>query len=189
MKFTSVILIFLSTLGCSEKTGNNQRAEINEADPHTIKSSQYELVKTKDQTGLLILFPGFSENVTDIKNEFNILEEATGQGVSILFMTFNRHLYLEDHEQISLASLIDEIIDENKLNAENIYIGGFSSGGNVSLSLTNYLIKAKNPIKPKGVFIVDSPVDLLELFYVTKRNLEHDFSEASIGEAKWLLNY
>ncbi|MCP4457599.1 MAG: hypothetical protein GY816_06175 [Cytophagales bacterium] len=182
------VLLCFCAVACHYKLGNNRDTTNPKQAFEIVKSANYELVKTKDQTGLLVLFPGFGENFSEIKNEFNIEEAATRQGVSILYINFNQHLSLEDHEQIGLALLIDEIISVNKLNTENIYIGGFSSGGNVSLSLTNYLIRTKHSIKPRGVFIVDSPVDLLQLYYATKRNLELDFSEASIREAKWLLN-
>lgn len=188
MRSFLLIFFFLCAFSCQKKAIKNTEKATPERDYETIRTSQYELIKTENQKGLLILFPGFGENFANIKNEFKIVEAATKQGVSILFINFNEHLYLIESEQNDLATLLAQIIRENKLIDENTYIGGFSSGGNVSLSLTNYLIKTKHSLVPKGVFIVDSPVDLLELYYATKRNLERDFSEASIHEAKWLLD-
>lgn len=42
-------------------------------------------------------------------------------------------------------------------------------------------------IDPKGVFIVDSPIDLVALYKSSEKNIERNFSEPSIQESTWLL--
>ena len=39
-----------------------------------------------------------------------------------------------------------------------------SIGGTVALTLSDYLSKTNSPIKPNGVFVVDSPIDLYALY-------------------------
>ncbi|WCM43178.1 hypothetical protein MG290_05835 [Flavobacterium sp. CBA20B-1] len=68
----------------------------------------------------------------------------------------------------------------------NIFVGGFSSGGNVSLTISDYLVNNKSQIQPKGVFIVDSPIDLLGLYRTAEKNLKLNFSKPSVAESKWI---
>lgn len=63
----------------------------------------------------------------------------------------------------------------------------FSSGGNISLLISDYLVKSKNQIKAKGVFIVDSPIDLLGLYKTSEKNLKLNFSQQSVQESNWII--
>ncbi len=103
-------------------------------------------------------------------------------------MNYRHKLWVTETEKKQLLEKIESIFSSNKLPTENIHIGGFSSGGNISLIFSNYLLSNKSKIQPKGVFIIDSPVDLLELYRLSERNIKRNFSENSIQEAHWLLN-
>ena len=103
-------------------------------------------------------------------------------------MNYNFKLYLKDSELQNLTKHFNSIFKNNKLSTDNVYIGGFSGGGNVTLLLSNYLIKEKNSIQPKGVFIVDSPIDLLGLYKVAEKNIISNFSSESVEEANWIID-
>lgn len=98
-----------------------------------IKTSDYQLVKTPKATSLLILFPCFPCDVEKTFKEFKIAEHSIENGFSILSMSFNQRLYLKANEKNELADLLNTIIEEHDLPDKNIFIGGFSSGGNVGL--------------------------------------------------------
>ena len=46
------------------------------------------------------------------------------------------------------------------------------------------MIETKNAVQPKGVFIVDSPIDLLALYDTAKKNVARNFSQVSVQESK-----
>ena len=72
--------------------------------------------------------------------------------------------------------------------SNDVYIGGYSSGGNVSLLISSFLNEHKNfKLKPKGVFIVDSPIDLAALYKSSKKNLKRKYSEVSVTESTWII--
>lgn len=103
-------------------------------------------------------------------------------------MNYNQKLWLEKHKKQKLAEQLQSIFLENKLPTNNIYIGGFSSGGNVSLLISSFLIENKNfRLEPKGVFIVDSPIDLVALYKSSEKNLARNFSEVSVQESTWII--
>lgn len=178
MKKVSLILFLLFIISCKPSE---------DIVSHVI-DEQYEVFKVKDEKGVLVLFPCFPCNIENTKNEFPIIEKATKQNISVVLMDYHNKLFLKDDELRDLTTLYTSIFENLNLNSKNIYIGGFSGGGNVSLLLSNYLVKEKNKLQPKGVFIVDSPIDLLGLFRVAEKNIASNFSEDAVGEAKWVVN-
>lgn len=184
MKIQTITFILFVLCSCNNKDAIPiQSTEEKEAS--IIITPNYELIKPPSTiNSLLILFGGFPESAVDIKREFEILELAARNDIAVLLMNFNRKLWLEENEKTKLAKIITESITSNNISTTNIFIGGFSSGGNVSLLVANHLIKSNAQIKPKGVFIIDSPIDLLELYRCSKRNIKRNFSETSVKESQ-----
>jgi len=178
-----IIILLVLIVSCKEQ---NKKIHPKKVNSEIIKTSQFELIKVDKQNGLLILFPCFPCDIENTKNEFNIAEISVKNGISILYMNLNQRLYLEEAEKQNLAELLTQTIRKEKIPENNIYIGGFSGGGNVSLLISDYLMKSENHIQPKGVFIVDSPIDLLALYRVSEKNLKLNFSESSIQESNWI---
>lgn len=153
-----------------------------------IIDKEFEIYKVSNSKATLVLFPCFPCDIENTKNEFPIIEEANKKGVSVILMNYNFKLYLKDSELQNLSKHFNSIFENNKLSTDNVYIGGFSGGGNVTLLLSNYLIKEENSIQPKGVFIVDSPIDLLGLYKVAEKNIISNFSSESVQEANWIID-
>ena len=63
-------------------------------------------------------------------------------------------------------------------------------GGSVALTLSEHLVETNSYLKPKGVFLVDSPIDLFALYESSQKDiLRKDFSEERLTEPKWIINY
>ncbi|MEM9676279.1 MAG: hypothetical protein AAF992_27050 [Bacteroidota bacterium] len=178
----SIVLLGVSLLVfCTSRSQN----EIKEASYKIQENDHYELlIPEENQTGVLILFGGFPDTPDVIKQEFKIIEPATDAGIAVALMKFNRKLWLMENEKNQLATIVSQMFAENDLTQENVYIGGFSSGGNISLLLGNYLVESGSDIQPEGVFIVDSPVDLLRLYKNAQRNIERNFMPSSVQESR-----
>lgn len=152
--------------------------------------NDFELFKVKNAEALLILFPGGGNTSKETKRDFKILRKAIENKVSVLLMDFNRHLWIDKNDAQNLEKSIIKIINENELQTDNIFIGGMSIGGTVSLSLANYLAEKNSKINPKGAFVVDSPIDLYGLYQSSQKDLlRTDFSEERLAEPKWIINY
>jgi hypothetical protein len=158
-----------------------------ESNPKTI-AIDYELVKAENQKALLILFPCFPCDAENTKNEFKIIDVALKNNISVLMMNFNQHLYLKEEEKKKLANQLNSILEKENLKPDSVFIGGFSSGGNVSFLLSNYLVITKNKIQPKGVFLVDSPIDLLRLYKTSEKNIAKNVASESVEEATWIVS-
>ncbi len=180
------ILLFILLITITSSCGNKQDKSPTSA-PTKIISDDYELIIPKKQEGLLILFPCYPCDAENTRTEFNIIDEAVAHNITVLLMNFNMHLWLTDTEKSDLEKILSTAVSENNINSNNTYLGGFSSGGNVSLLLTDHLISTRSIIQPKGFFIVDSPIDLLALYENAQKTIERDFSEIAIQEANWIV--
>ena len=182
-----VLLIITLIFSCKNKENRKSKNEI-KIEFQEVTNDDYILNKPSKKTrAVLILFGGFPENANDIKREFKILKNAKENNVAILYMNYNRKLWLEQNEITQLSEQLQNIFKENKLPVNNIYIGGFSSGGNIALLISDFITKENSNITPKGVFIGDSPIDLTELFNTAEKNIERNLSNSTMEESKWLL--
>jgi hypothetical protein len=183
-KLTVILLILMVFISC--KNTEKETAKIGFQE---ITNDNYVLIKpTENIKKTLVLFGGFPEKPEDVRREFKILQIANKNGVAVIYMNYNQKLWLEENEKLKLAELLQKIVIENKLPTNDTYIGGFSSGGNVALLISSFMIKNKAfKLKPKGVFIVDSPIDLVALYKSSEKNLIRKFSEVSIQESTWII--
>lgn len=186
--FMHLLLLFV-LISCK----NNKPQELQNNDLQleysVIIKEDYELhMPAKQAKAVLILFGDYPESIEDIKREFNILETTKIKNIAVLFLNYNKKLWLEENEKHQLANQLQEIFEKNQLPTNNIYIGGFSSGGVISLSISDYILGMKKfYIDPKGIFIVDSPIDLVALYTSSEKNIKQNFSEVSVQESNWII--
>jgi D-alanyl-D-alanine carboxypeptidase len=156
----------------------------------SIIEENYQLYKAKDSKATLVLFPGGGSTAKETKEEFDIITAATANNISVLFMNFNGGLWIDNETTKDLANDLESAFTDNKVNTKNTFIGGMSIGGNVALTLSNYLNQQKSNIITKGVFIVDSPIDLYALYESSIKDiLNPNFDEERLAEPKWIVNY
>lgn len=176
MKKIVILCLLISSISWSQTS-----------EKHVITDA-YELYIPEQQDHLLILYPCFPCDAENTKTEFPIIDQALAQNIAVLLVNFNRRLWLTDTEKKNNADLLEKATKTNHINTKSTYIGGFSSGGNMSLLVADYLIQQKTDIQPKGVFIVDSPIDLLGLYENSKKNVQKNFSSVAVEESKWIIN-
>ncbi|MCB4808993.1 hypothetical protein LG651_12110 [Tamlana sp. 62-3] len=180
--FLTVILLILA-FSCKKKAGYETHLE---QSAELIKSDGFQLVKSPNEKGLLVLFPCFPCDAENTLTEFKIADIATKNGFSVLALNLNRKLFLSEKEKEEITLMLQNIIKKQSLVTKTIYFGGFSSGGNMALLISNHLIKNNKSIQPDGVFVVDSPLDLLALYNTAEKNLKLNTAEVSVEESQFL---
>ena len=176
--FWFITLIFSSNLNF---------AQTNKLDRKIVSTDFYDLYKPNTTEVVLVLFGGFPENAKDIKREFDIANIANEKNIAVAYLNYSGKLWLEEKEKIELVESMDKLFKSNDLPTNKIFFGGFSSGGNMALLISNFLVGNFKVLKPKGVFIVDSPIDLLGLYKSAEKNIKSNYSETVIQEAKWII--
>ena len=187
-KLSGILLIFIVFISC-KNAGNEKTESPVKIEMQKDTTEQYQLFKPAHNIKkVLVLFGGFPEKSEDIQREFKILEKAKENSLAVMYMNYNQKLWLEENEKQELAEQLQNAFLENKLPQNDIYVGGFSSGGNVTLLITSFLLENKYfKLEPKGVFIVDSPIDLVALYRSSEKNLKRNFSETSVKESTWII--
>lgn len=184
---TTILLLLLVALSC--KPASKKEIKISMS-TEVIATKSYELHQVPNSNQTLILFPGGGATSKETKAAFEILPSAIENNISVLFMNFNRHLWIDEIEAKLLSQELESIFAQNNLNSQNVTIGGMSIGGNIALTLSNYLAQSNSPIISKGVFIIDSPIDLNALYENSLNDLANpDFDEARLAEPNWIINY
>ncbi|MDR6920213.1 hypothetical protein [Chryseobacterium sp. 2987] len=175
----NIFLIVLSVVlsGCAVK---NTTCKV-------VKEDQYELHTAQKQKAVLVLFPCFPCDSEHTKTEAGFLKDIEKEGISVLLLNYNGKLFLTEAEKKEYTSALEAIFDKNKIEKNNIFIGGFSSGGNVALLLSDHLIKNKSSIQPKGLLVVDSPVDLEKLYHNAERDVAANVDPAAVEEGEFLV--
>lgn len=94
-------------------------------------------------------------------------------------------LFTSDSTMENLDAIVSEVIEEYKIHSNNIFIGGISASGTRALRYAQYCEqgKSKHRIKIKGVFSVDSPLDLAR-FYKSVHNHKTYFKAGMLWEAE-----
>lgn len=179
MQIKRITILFIFSLFLVNCNTKNAKIKV-------VKGENYELKISNDQKAILILFPCFPCDIENTKTEAKFLNNIEKEGVTTLLLNYNQKLFLTDSEKAEYAKVINSILDKNKVEKKNIFIGGFSSGGNISLLLSNFLLKTKNTIQPKGMFVVDSPLDLKELYDGAKRDVAKNVNAEAVEEGKFL---
>ena len=153
-----------------------------------IHSPTYDLLLPTEQKALLILFPCFPCDAADTRSESRIADTAAANGIAVLMLNFNRHILMSEAEQQEVIGTIAGAVKDHRVDASNTFIGGFSSGGNVSVLLAKALLRSADPpVKLKGVFAVDSPLDLMLLYESAQRDLTKTSFPEYKGEARYVL--
>lgn len=153
----------------------------------SIDNELYSLVKVQNEKAVVILFPCFPCDAQHTKKEASFLKELENTKTSIILLNENQKLFLEEKDKTRIADLLKTIFKKHSLSTSNLYIGGFSSGGNLTILMTQYLVQHSD-IHPKGIFIVDSPIDLEQLYYNSEKNIERNFNETSVTESKFIID-
>lgn len=169
--FLIILIIIISFSSCQ-----NESIKV-------IDTDDFELIIPNNPKAVLILFPGYGGDAVLIKQESKIPQEATKNQIAVfLFNSYNHHLFLSDSNKNQLEKIIFEGIKTHHLENLNIFLGGFSSGGNVALLIANRL----NPI---GIFIIDSPVDLANLYFASEKKAQYRTNKKVTSEPKYLVNH
>lgn len=176
-KIIFLIVLSLIFLSCTVKKAESQ----------FIKGDHYELKKSENQKAVLVLFPCFPCDIEHTKTEAGFLKDIEKDGITTLLLDYNQKLFLTEAEKKEYSKTLHSILDQHNVDKKNVFIGGFSGGGNIAFLLSGYLLKNNNSVQPKGMFVIDSPIDLEQLYYNAQKDISANIDADAAEEGKFLV--
>jgi|SRR5687768_8742279 len=153
----------------------------------------YLLVKpvSSNIRGVLVLLPGYGELAENIFPQTKLFNVAYVNNILTIAIACGQKIYTDEAVIDRLNRGLTDIIKKYPtITKDNFVIGGFSAGGTISLRYAEYCVEnpSKVPINPKGVFAVDSPVDLAGIYDYFQREIKKNYSQAGVSEANMISN-
>jgi len=141
---------------------------------------------TEKINGVLILMPGYGEKPESIFPSSNLLNTAYANNILTISIAGDAKIYADENviDKIN-RGLIYFLKNNPNIPKNNFIMGGFSAGGTISLRYAEYTVEnpTKVPVSIKGVFTVDSPVDLGNIWEYFQREIKKNYSEVGVNEA------
>lgn len=147
--------------------------------------------KTDSIEGVLVLLAGFGQCAEDTPPETKLQNIAYTNNILTIFYAAGNKLYADSISQVKLTKIIKDVLKRYKVNKNNFVIGGYSAGGMIALRYVELCneFPDKFPIKPKGVFTVDSPIDIFTIYEQLEESLRNNYSELAVEEAERAIKY
>jgi pimeloyl-ACP methyl ester carboxylesterase len=115
--------------------------------------------------GVLVLLSGFGEKAESIFPETKLYNVAYVNNILTIAFAEGNKLSADSVVQSKLTAVLEDVIKKYKVKPEGFVLGGYSAGGVVAMryvELCNEFLD-RFPIRPKGIFTVDSPVNVFTI--------------------------
>lgn len=142
--------------------------------------------ETEEIKGLVIRdYSSLPDMNTPARYAFNGL--CTEAGLMTLYTVSSPafpEFFCTDSSMLLLDEMVAEVIEAHAIPKTNVFIGGISASGTRALRYTQYCEQGKSigGVLIKGVFAVDSPLDL-ERFYWSVKQHKQFFKKGMLEEA------
>ncbi len=179
MRTIAIILLFL---GFYSLESNAQKLEYHYRDASDSSRNCY-LKYIPTDTPIKGLFVRDYSRLPDAsrKSPYRYIDLALENGYIVLITVTSSYfpeLYFDDKGPALLDDIIHEVLTDHDLPKDAFVIGGLSASGTRALRYGQYCEQGKSKYghKAKGVFMVDSPLDM-ERFYRSSKRLFVDLPE------------
>ncbi len=141
--------------------------------------------KTVPVSGVLVLLSGFSQQAESIFPETRLGNVAYANNILTVCFAAGYKAYADSEVTANLTAVLKDVMKRYKVSADKFVMGGYSAGGTIALRYAELCNQypARYQIKPRGVFMVDSPIDIFTLWDMMEETKKANFSEPAVAEA------
>ena len=157
-------------------------------DNKDIISGHYFAVEppTDSFAGVLVLLAGFGQRPEDSPPETKLHQEAYKNNILTIFYAGGNKLCADSITLLKLTNVMNDVLTRFKVKSNIFVIGGYSAGGMIAMRYVELCNEHPNkfPIQPKGIFTVDSPIDIFTIYEQLEENAKNKYSELAVEEAE-----
>lgn len=141
--------------------------------------------------GVLVLIAGFGQIAENTLPETKLQNVAYVNNILTISFASGNKLYADSITQANLTAVIKDVISRYKVKPSNFVIGGFSAGGMIALRYVELCneFPDKFPIQPKGIFMVDSPIDIFVIWDMLEEAAKTKYSAIAVEEAERAMSH
>jgi pimeloyl-ACP methyl ester carboxylesterase len=141
--------------------------------------------------GVLVLIAGFGQIAENTFPETKLQNVAYVNKILTISFACGNKLYADSATKDNLTAIIKDVISKYKVRTNSFILGGYSAGGMIALRYVELCneFPDKYPIQLKGVFMVDSPIDIFTIWDQLEESAKNKYSELAVEEAERAMNY
>ncbi len=157
-------------------------------DENDFYSGHYLVVAPENEdmiSGALVLLSGFGQIPEDTPDETKLHHIAYANNILTIFYAGGNKLYADSVTQEKLTSVFQDILNRYKVRSNTFVLGGLSAGGMIAMRYVELCkeFPSKFPVQPKGIFTVDSPLDIFTIYEQLEESATNNYSELAVEEA------
>lgn len=178
-----VVLIIISA-----HTVRSQTIKKIVVDPADSTTGYYLVVEPEADTirGALVLLAGFGQHPEATPPETKLHNVAFANDLLTVFYAGGNKLYADSVVRSRLSMVLRDVIKRYNVNPDAFVLGGFSAGGMIALRYVELCnqFPDRYPIKPRGVFTVDSPIDIFTIYTFLEDIARTRYNDLAVEEAE-----
>jgi hypothetical protein len=184
--------ILISTITYSQTL---EKVMISKEDPYHFYISDgdatdlfyYKMVPKEKPVGVLTIFPSGGESIENLLKQITLHQKAYNNNFLVIIPSYNWGTIRRVPDILFIDSIFQQVVEQHQVSKDNFILCGLSNGGMISLNYGIAAVRDSNTfITPKGIIGIDPPLDLKRFYNYCEREIERNFSEAGVNEAKWL---
>lgn len=136
-------------------------------------------------SGVLVLLAGFGQIPENTPPETKLHNVACANNILTIFYAAGNKLYADSITQLKLTKVIKDVLTRYKVRNNNVVLGGYSAGGMIAMRYVELCneFPDKYPVQPRGIFAVDSPIDIFTIYEQLEESAKNHYSELAVEEA------
>jgi len=191
---TLTIAILITTLCFGQKL---EKVKVSDTDPYNFYINDgdstevfyYKMVPESMPVGVLTIFPSGGEKIEDLLKQIDLHKVANKNDFLVIIPSYNWGTFQKTPDVNFIDGIFKQVVLEHKVTKENFILCGLSNGGMISLNYGITAIRDSSTyVIPRGIIGIDPPLDYARLYHYCEREIDRNFSDAGVAEAKWLLD-
>jgi len=162
-------------------------------DENDFYCGHYLVVEPQDDTikGVLFLLAGFGQIAENTPPETKLHNVAYTNNILTVFYAGGNKLYADSITQENITRVIRDVQSKYTVDQSSFVLGGYSAGGMIALRYVELCneFPSQFPIQPKGVFTVDSPIDIFSIWDQLEESAKNNYSDIAVEEAVWAMDH
>jgi predicted esterase len=160
------------------------------------KESNYYIIiePNNDIKTILLVLPGYGYSPEMFLEEINLDELTPDKNILLVVATPKGKYttYLENESIKMIDEIVGDVIKRKSIKSKmDLVVGGFSIGGNGAMLYSQFIVKklSMNKVELKGLFVVDSPIDLERFWYSAKNTVKRNYHPGAVKEAEQFIGF